>query len=70
MLLFKSTASFVADFSPDCESALASVPYLSASVSLFHHDGPGTNRTGETDKRALPPLRRPHCRSLLNLERI
>ena len=44
MLVFKSTASFVADFSPDCESALASVPYLSASISLYHHD-PGTNRT-------------------------
>ena len=47
MLVFKSTASFVADFSPDCESALGSVPYLSARISLYHHD-PGTEgRTNE-----------------------
>ena len=46
MLVFKSTASFVGDFSPDCESALASVPYLSASISLYHHD-PGKNEQRE-----------------------
>ena len=50
MLVFKSTASFVADFSPDCESALGSVPYLSARISLYHHD-PGTEgRTYRADK--------------------
>ena len=61
MLVFKSTASFVADFSPDCESALASVPYLSTSISLYHHD-PGTSRITErirTDKRSGPLLRCP-----------
>ena len=47
MLLFKSTPSLVADFSPDCESALASVPYLSASISLYHHD-PGKNEQRES----------------------
>ena len=48
MLVFKSTASFVGDFSPDCESALASVPYLSASISLYHHD-PGKNERTERE---------------------